>query len=104
MRFAAIFIAIAALTIPAIAFAQPSFECDDSVEELAKTLHRARANGKAVVGMKIFGAGKLTRPEDREASLRYVIGQGLVDAMTIGTTAPEQFDDNLQAIKRAISA
>jgi len=81
-----------------------AFECDDSVEELAKTLHRARANGKAVVGMKIFGAGKLTRPEDREASLRYVIGQGLVDAMTIGTTAPEQFDDNLQAIKRAISA
>jgi len=80
-----------------------AFECDDSVEELAKTLHRARANGKAVVGMKIFGAGKLTRPEDREASLRYVLGQGLVDAMTIGTTAPAQVDDNLKAIARVLA-
>ena len=64
------------------------FSCDDTAEEVAKTLRRARANGKAVVGMKIFGAGTLTRPEDREASLRYVLGNGLVDAMTIGMTAP----------------
>jgi len=79
------------------------FECDDSAEEIAKTLRRARANGKAVVGMKIFGAGKLTRPEDREASLRYVLGNGLVDAMTIGMTAPGQVDDNLRALGRAFA-
>jgi aryl-alcohol dehydrogenase-like predicted oxidoreductase len=78
-----------------------AFECDDSAEELAKTLRRARANGKAVVGMKIYGAGKLTRPEDKEASLRYVLGQGLVDAMTIGTTAPGHVDDNLKGIAAA---
>jgi aryl-alcohol dehydrogenase-like predicted oxidoreductase len=81
-----------------------AFECDDTTEELAKTLRRARANGKAVVGMKIFGAGKLTRPEDRESSMRYVLGNGLVDAMTIGTTAPGQVDENLQSIRRALSA
>ena len=80
------------------------FSCDDTADEVAKTLRRARANGKAVVGMKIFGAGALTRPEDREASLRYVLGNGLVDAMTIGTTAPGQVDENLQSIRRALSA
>lgn len=80
-----------------------AFECDDTAEEIGKTLRRARANGKAVVGMKILGAGKLTRPEDREASLRYVLGNGLVDAMTIGTTAPAQVDDNLRAIGRALA-
>lgn len=80
------------------------YECDDSAEAVAKTLLRARANGKAVVGMKIYGAGKLTKPEDREASLRYVLGQGLVDAMTIGTTAPGQVDDNLKAIARTLAA
>jgi aryl-alcohol dehydrogenase-like predicted oxidoreductase len=79
------------------------FECDDTAEEVGKTLRRARANGKAVVGMKIFGAGKLTRPEDREASLRYVIGNGLVDAMTIGMTAPGQVDDNLRALGRTLA-
>ena len=79
------------------------FECDDTAEEIAKTLRRARANGKAVVGMKIFGAGKLTRPDDREASLRYVLGHALVDAMTIGMTAPGQVDDNLRALGRTLA-
>jgi aryl-alcohol dehydrogenase-like predicted oxidoreductase len=79
------------------------FSCDDTAEEVAKTLRRARANGKAVVGMKIFGAGKLTRPEDRDASLRYVLGNGLVDAMTIGMTAPAQVDDNLRALSRTLA-
>ena len=80
------------------------YECDDSPEELATTLRRARANGKAVVGMKIYGAGKLTRPEDKEASLRYVLGQGVVDAITIGTTAPAHVDDNLKGIAAAARA
>ena len=80
-----------------------AFSCDDTADEVAKTLRRARTNGKAVVGMKIFGAGTLTRPEDREASLRYVLGNGLVDAITIGTTAPGQVDENLRALGRAFA-
>jgi aryl-alcohol dehydrogenase-like predicted oxidoreductase len=80
------------------------YHCDATTDEIAATLRRARANGKAVIGMKIFGAGKLTGPGDREASLRYVLGQGLVDAMTIGTTAPGQFDDNLKTMARVLAA
>ena len=80
-----------------------AFSCDDTADEVAKTLRRARANGKAVVGMKIFGAGKLTQREDRDASLRYVLGNGLVDAMTIGMTAPGQVDDNLRSLGRALA-
>jgi aryl-alcohol dehydrogenase-like predicted oxidoreductase len=78
--------------------------CDDTSEAIAATLKRARANGKAVVGMKIYGAGTLTAPEERAASLKYVLGGGLVDAITIGTTAPAQVDDNLAAIRRALAA
>jgi 1-deoxyxylulose-5-phosphate synthase len=79
------------------------FHCDDTVDEVTKTLRRARANGKAVIGMKIYGAGRLTSPEDREASLRYVLGQGLVDAMTIGVTEHGQVDDNLRALGRTLA-
>jgi 1-deoxyxylulose-5-phosphate synthase len=78
--------------------------CDATSAEIAKTLRRARANGKAVVGMKIFGAGTLTRPEDREASLRYVLGGDLVDAITLGMTTPEQVADNVRRIDAALSA
>jgi aryl-alcohol dehydrogenase-like predicted oxidoreductase len=78
--------------------------CDDAPDALAATLRRARANGKAVVGMKIYGAGTLTGPEDKAASLRYVLGEGLVDAITIGTTSTAHVDDNLAGIAAAARA
>lgn len=77
--------------------------CDDTAESIGATLRRARANGKTVIGMKIFGAGGLTQPEERQASLNYVLGNGLVDAITIGTTAPGQFDLNLRSIATALA-
>jgi aryl-alcohol dehydrogenase-like predicted oxidoreductase len=65
---------------------------------VAEVLRRARANGKAVVGMKIYGAGQLVEPEQREQSLRYVWGNELVDAMTIGFEKPPQVDDTLSRL------
>jgi 1-deoxyxylulose-5-phosphate synthase len=73
-----------------------AFSCDGSAEEIAQVLKTARANGKAVVGMKIFGAGKLVQPEEKDASLQYVFNQGLVDAITVGMLKPEEVDDTLR--------
>jgi aryl-alcohol dehydrogenase-like predicted oxidoreductase len=71
------------------------YACDASVEEVSAVLKTARNNGKAVVGMKIFGAGKLIKPEEKSASLEYVFTNGLVDAVTIGMLNPEEVDDTL---------
>ena len=62
-------------------------------------LKTARSNGKAVVGMKIFGAGKLVKPEEKDASLKYVFANDLVDAITVGMLKPEEVDDTLQRMK-----
>jgi aryl-alcohol dehydrogenase-like predicted oxidoreductase len=75
---------------------------DDTVEEVTKTIKLARANGKAIVGMKIFGAGKLTQPEQKDASLKYVIGNRLVDAMTIGMLKESEIDDSIQRITKTL--
>lgn len=77
------------------------YSCDASAPELAEVLKTARANGKAVVGMKIFGAGKLVKPEEKQESLKFVFENGLVDAITIGMTEPKQVDDTLQNMARA---
>src|SRR5690606_15917791 len=69
---------------------------DASVEEVANTLRLARANGKGVVGMKIYGAGEWNSEEQRRQSLKYALEGGLVDAMTIGSLSPEQFDDTVR--------
>jgi 1-deoxyxylulose-5-phosphate synthase len=78
----------------------PEFYCDGSVEEVSDALKTARANGKAVVGMKIFGAGKLVKPEQKDASLSFVFNHGLVDAITIGMLKREQVDDTLLRMSR----
>jgi 1-deoxyxylulose-5-phosphate synthase len=74
------------------------------VPEVAETLKKARANGKFVVGMKIFGAGELVGREQRDASLRYVWGNKLVDAMTIGFEKPVQIDDTVDHLNRILKA
>ncbi|MCP5517875.1 MAG: aldo/keto reductase [Verrucomicrobiales bacterium] len=80
------------------------YSMDGTVEEVSAVLKKARANGKAVVGMKLFGAGKLVKPEEKDASLKYVIGERLVDAMTIGMCKPEEVDDSVARIAKALAA
>jgi predicted aldo/keto reductase-like oxidoreductase len=72
------------------------YVCDTSAADLSAVLKQARANRKAVVGMKIFGAGKLVKPEEKDASLKYVFSHGLVDAITVGMLNPEEVDDTLK--------
>ena len=79
-------------------------EMDGSPEEVAPVLKQARANGKVVIGMKIFGAGKLTQPEQKDASLRYVWQNQLVDAITIGMMNTQEVDDTLQRLTKALKA
>jgi aryl-alcohol dehydrogenase-like predicted oxidoreductase len=76
------------------------YSMDGTAEEVAAVLKQARANGKAVVGMKIFGAGKLVKPEEKDASLKYVWANGLVDAITIGMLSKEQVDDTVERISK----
>jgi predicted aldo/keto reductase-like oxidoreductase len=72
--------------------------------EVAAVLREARANGKAVVGMKIYGAGNLTEPTQRDESLRYVWGNELVDAMTIGFERTTQIDDSISHLNSVLKA
>jgi aryl-alcohol dehydrogenase-like predicted oxidoreductase len=77
---------------------------DGSVDEVAPILKQARADGKVILGMKIFGAGKLTSPEQKDASLKYVWGNGLVDAVTIGMLSSQEIDDTIERMNRALTA
>ena len=78
--------------------------CDGPADEVAAVLKTARRNGKAVVGMKIFGGGSLVTPEERGASLQFVLGNDLVDATTIGMKSPTEVDDTLARMARVRAA
>jgi aryl-alcohol dehydrogenase-like predicted oxidoreductase len=66
---------------------------DSSPDEVLALLQKAKANGKAIIGMKIYGEGKLV--DKREECMRYAQTCGVLDAMTIGALDPEQVDENL---------
>jgi 1-deoxyxylulose-5-phosphate synthase len=63
-------------------------------------LKKAHESGKAVIAMKITGAGKLRDQIDQ--SLRYVLGRGFVDTFTMGfesTLELDQVFDKVAAVR-----
>ena len=74
------------------------FMTDGTRQQVEDVLRIARSNGKAIIGMKIFGEGRLA--DERDACMRYAQGNGLLDAMTIGFHTPDQIDDVLQLMNK----
>jgi aryl-alcohol dehydrogenase-like predicted oxidoreductase len=85
---------------------------DGTVEQVAEALRRARANGKGVVGMKIYGSGQWRSLEQRRQSLELALRGsaqsslrgGLVDAITIGHLSTEQIDDTIANMEHVLAA
>jgi len=71
---------------------------DGKVEDVVAALRRIKQAGKALIGMKIFGEGRLVK--EKEACIRYAQGLGLLDAMTIGFEAPGQIDEVLSLLAK----
>jgi predicted aldo/keto reductase-like oxidoreductase len=76
---------------------------DASPEEVMAVLKKAHDSGKGVIGMKIFGEGKMTDESRREKSLRYAIGSKNIDCMTIGMTSIEQVDANVNLLMKVVN-
>ncbi len=71
---------------------------DAATDKVVPVLKKAKENGKAILGMKIFGEGQLA--SEREACIKFAQNLGLLDAMTIGFEQPDQVDDVLNLIKQ----
>jgi aryl-alcohol dehydrogenase-like predicted oxidoreductase len=76
---------------------------DRKPDEVASVLEEMHAAGKGIIGMKILGEGQINTPERKDASLRFVLGLGTVDAFIIGFESTAQIDDLLQRTADAIA-
>lgn len=72
--------------------------CDAKPDQVIAALKAIKKAGKAIIGMKIFGEGKLA--DRKEECIRFAQGLGLLDAMTIGFMAPQQIDEVLTLLAR----
>ena len=74
------------------------------VQEVTSHIAKVHKQGTGVIGMKIMGEGAFLKPEDRDASIRYVMKLGSVDAVTIGYKSPAEIDEAIQRINTHLNS
>lgn len=74
------------------------FHMDGTPEEIMQILNTAKNNGKGVIGMKIYGAGKIEDSEHRMESLKMVLKSENIHAITIGMDKIEHVDETIDRI------
>lgn len=72
-------------------------------DEVASQIEEMHNAGKGVIGMKILGEGKINTPERIDASLRFVLGLGTVNAFIVGFESPAQVNDLVARTNSAIA-
>jgi hypothetical protein len=74
------------------------------VNEVVGHIKNIHANGTGVIGMKIMGEGQFRTPEQRDASVKFVMKLGTVDAITIGYKSPAEIDEAIERINAHLNA
>ena len=78
---------------------QAKVAMDDDVDVVRTVLEDMKKQGKGIIGMKLFGAGKLTDKID--TSLQFALSHDFMDCFTIGQESAEQHLDLLKRIPEA---
>jgi 1-deoxyxylulose-5-phosphate synthase len=72
---------------------------DADVDTVQKVLKRMKLNGKAIIQMKVYGAGELIDKKDE--CLQFHTGSDFIDAFTLGIESMEQLKDVQQRFPEA---
>jgi aryl-alcohol dehydrogenase-like predicted oxidoreductase len=73
------------------------------VREVVSRIAKIHAQGTGVIGMKLVGEGRFKTPEQRAASLKFVMNLGTVDAVTIGYKSTAEIDEAIERIQEVSS-
>jgi len=74
------------------------------VKEVTQRIGQIHGQHTGVIGMKVMGEGRFTTPEDRDASIRYVMKLGTVDAVTIGYKSTAEIDEAIERINTHLNS
>lgn len=64
---------------------------DDNIPKVESVLTRMKKNGKGIVGMKVYGAGRLLNKKDE--CLSFHVNNDFIDGFTLGIETYEQLKD-----------
>jgi 1-deoxyxylulose-5-phosphate synthase len=75
-----------------------------NVDEVVAYTKQVHSQGMGVISMKLCGEGRFTRAEDRDAAMKFAIGLGCVDAVTIGFKSTAEIDEAIDRMNRSLNA
>jgi aryl-alcohol dehydrogenase-like predicted oxidoreductase len=72
--------------------------------EVTRIIEKLHKSGKGVIGMKLVGGGKFRNDVEKiDASLKYVLSLGTVDMIIIGFELPDQIDNYVMRMEKALN-
>ena len=75
-----------------------------NVDEVVAHTKKVHAQGMGVISMKLCGEGRFTRPEDRDAAMRFAMNLGCVDSVTLGFKNTAEIDEAIDRMNRVLNA
>ena len=73
------------------------------VDEVVAHTQAVHKQGMGVISMKLVGEGRFTKAEERDASMKFAMNLGCVDAVTIGFTNTAQIDEAIERMNRVMN-
>jgi len=73
------------------------------VDEVVENTKKVHAQGMGVISMKLCGEGQFTTAEDRDAAMKFAMGLGCVDAVTIGFKNTAEIDEAIDRMARVLN-
>ncbi|MDR1724462.1 MAG: aldo/keto reductase [Tannerella sp.] len=75
---------------------------DGAPDEVNEILGVAKANGKGIIGMKIFGEGRNVLERERKQSINYALTEANIHCMTLGMISAAQIDDAIEKVNNTL--
>ena len=75
-----------------------------NVDKVVAHTRKMHAQGAGVISIKLVGEGSFTAPEDRDAALKFAMGLGCVDSVTLGFKSTAEVDEAIARMNRALNA
>ena len=72
------------------------------IDEVVQHTKQVHSQGMGVISMKLAGEGQFTTREDRQKSLKFAMGLGAVDAVTIGFKTTAEIDEAIANMNLAL--
>ncbi len=75
-----------------------------NVDEVVANARKVHQQGSGVISMKLVGEGRFTRPEDRDAAIKFAFNAVPVDCVTIGFKNTQEIDEAIDRFQRVLNA